>query len=63
MRPLADLLEMQFDLMWHLHMSLSDIEGTDTKELEWLHGRVVEQIKKENKVRREAMTGKKEIDG
>jgi len=54
---------MQFDLMWHLHMSLSDIEGTDTKELEWLHGRVVEQIKKENKVRREAMTGKKEIDG
>jgi len=41
--------------MWYLKMSLSDIENTDIKELEWLSGRMAEQIKKEN----EALTGKK----
>ena len=49
--------------MKHLGMTLSDIEETDIKELEWLHGRLVEQVRQENKARREAATGKKEIDG
>jgi len=37
-----------------MKMTLSDIENTDKKELEWLLGRMSEQIKKEN----DAIAGK-----
>ena len=40
--------------MWYLKMSIEDIENTDKKELEWLSGRMCEQIKKEN----DALQGK-----
>jgi hypothetical protein len=46
-RRLKDILEMQFNLMYHLHMSKSDIEDADVKELDWIYGRLVEQKKKE----------------
>ena len=46
-RHLKDILEMQFNLMYHLHMTKADIENCDLKELDWIYGRLIEQKKKE----------------
>lgn len=33
--------------MYYLHMQISDVDGTDIKELEWLYGRMFEEKKRE----------------
>lgn len=38
---------MTFDLMYHLGMSLSDIDNCDLFDLEWFHAKVAEEKKRE----------------
>jgi hypothetical protein len=40
-------MEIQFDLMYHLGMNLTEIENCDLKELDWFHSRLVKQKKDE----------------
>jgi len=46
-RPLKQLLERNCELMYHMHMPLRDIEMTDSTELNFIHGWLVNQKKKE----------------
>ena len=46
-RRLEDILEMQFDLMYYLYMSVSDFDESDMRDNEWLHSRLVKQKKDE----------------
>ncbi len=38
---------MQFDLMYYLHMSISDFDHNDAKDNDWLHGRLIEKKRQE----------------
>ena len=38
---------MQFDLMYYLHMNISDFDSNDAKDNGWLHSRLVKQKKDE----------------
>ena len=40
-RPLQDLLEMEFKLMYYLH--IQDFAERDVSEIEWLYGRLIKQ--------------------
>lgn len=53
-RPLSELLEMEFNLRYYLHVN--DFDGMDRAEINWFYGRLVEQKKKEA----EAREGKKD---
>jgi hypothetical protein len=44
---LKDILEMQFDLQYYLHMSIADFDNNDMKDNEWLHGRLCNQKQEE----------------
>ena len=47
-RTLQEILEMQFRLQYYLHMSISDFNNTDLRDLDWLHDRLLKQKKDEN---------------
>jgi len=38
---------MTFDLMYHLGMSLADIDNCDVFDLEWFHSKVAEEKRHE----------------
>jgi len=38
---------MQFDLMYYLHMNISDFDSNDIKDNHWLHSRLRKQKKDE----------------
>ena len=42
-RTLQDVLEIQFNLLYHLHMSISDFEANDIHDNEWLNSRIAKQ--------------------
>ena len=42
-RTLQDVLEIQFNLLYHLHLSISDFDTNDIKDNEWLNSRVIKQ--------------------
>lgn len=46
-RTLVDILEMQFNLMYYLHMPVSDFDENDMADNEWLHSRLIKQKKDE----------------
>ena len=46
-RPLEDILEMQFNLMYYLHMSVVDFDENDMRDNEWLHSRLIKQKRDE----------------
>ena len=48
-RDLNDVLELQFRLMYYLHMSITDFDNNDIKDNEWLHTRLIKQKEDENK--------------
>ena len=56
-RALSDILEMQFDLMYYLHMTIQDYDNNDAKDNTWLHSRLAQQkteeIKAANKHKKE----------
>jgi len=51
-RPLVDILEMQFDLMYYLHMSIADFDSNDMRDNEWLHSRLAKQKKDEEELKK-----------
>ena len=51
-RPLVDLLEMQFNLMYYLHMPISDFDNNDMRDNEWLYSRLVKQRKDEEETKK-----------
>jgi hypothetical protein len=48
-RPLKSILERQSELLYHMHMQVSDQMEMDVSELDWTHGWLVNQKKKEEK--------------
>ena len=50
-RNLNDILMMEFDLMYHMHMNITDFDNNDIKDNIWLHNRLCEQKREENKAR------------
>ena len=46
-----DMLEMQFDLQYYLHMSIDDFDNNDVGDNRWLHSRLVKQKQDENESR------------
>lgn len=51
-RSLVDILEMQFNLMYYLHMSTVDFDENDMRDNEWLHSRLVKQRKDEEELKK-----------
>ena len=45
--------------MYHLHMSKQDIENSFIRDVNWLHGRLNEQKKKEQEERDAKLTARK----
>jgi hypothetical protein len=39
-KTLQELLETQFNLLYHLHMSISDFDNNDAKDNDWLFSRL-----------------------
>jgi hypothetical protein len=54
-KHLEDILEMQFNLMYYLHISVTDFDNNDSRDNEWLYSRLVKQKKDEQ----DAMKGSK----
>ena len=52
---LSDFLRMQCELMYHLHMTLSDIEVCDVSELKWVYGWLIKQKQDEQKAIEESI--------
>ena len=48
----SDILEMQFDLQYHLHMSVEDYNNNDIRDNNWIHSRLVRQKQDENEQRK-----------
>lgn len=42
---------MQFDLMYYLHISITDFDRNDIKDNYWLHSKLCEQKRKELEAR------------
>ena len=51
-RILQDMLEVQFNLLYHLHMSIQDFDENDIKDNEWLYGRTLKQKEDEIEAKR-----------
>ena len=47
-----DILEMQFDLQYYLHMSISDFDNNDVGDNRWIHSKLYERKKEENELRK-----------
>lgn len=46
---LSDILEIQFKLLYHLHMSISDFNEMDLRDISWMYSRLSKQLEdKEN---------------
>ena len=56
-KNLKDILEIQFDLLYHLNMTIADYDENDIRDNSWIHSRLVLQKKNEAKARREALGG------
>jgi len=54
-RPLVDILEMQFNLMYHLHMGIADFDANDMRDNEWLHSRLLKQKQDEEEARKKGI--------
>ena len=52
-----DILEMQFDLQYHLHMSVTDYNDNDMKDNNWIHSRLCKQKQDENELRKKNQNG------
>jgi hypothetical protein len=52
-KGLSDILEMQFDLIYYLNMTILDYDNNDILDNSWLHSRLVKQKKDEIKARTE----------
>ena len=46
-KPLADILEVQFNLQYYLHMTVNDYDDNDVRDNDWLYSRLVQQKKDE----------------
>ena len=44
---LPEILEIQFNLLYYLHLSISDFDNTDLKDLDWMYNRLVKQKRDE----------------
>jgi hypothetical protein len=55
-KGLNDILEMQFDLLYYLNMTIQDYDNNDVRDNNWLHSRLILQ-KKEEKIAREKAAG------
>jgi len=53
-KSLNDILEMQFDLLYYLNMTIHDYDNNDVRDNNWIHSRLVLQKKEEQKARKEA---------
>jgi hypothetical protein len=42
-KKLQNIFEMQFSLMYHLHMSIRDFNENDTTENNWLFSRLIKE--------------------
>lgn len=51
-RTLVDILEMQFSLMYYLHISIADFDANDMRDNEWLHSRLIKQKLDEEEARK-----------
>ena len=56
-KNLKDILEIQFDLLYHLNMTIADYDENDIRDNSWIHSRLVLQKKNEAKARKEALGG------
>jgi len=54
-KSLNDILEMQFDLLYYLNMTIQDYDNNDARDNNWIHSRLVLQKKNENKARKETL--------
>ena len=51
-RTLVDILEMQFSLMYYLHITITDFDNNDMRDNEWLHSRLIKQKLDEDEARK-----------
>ena len=48
-KPLVNILEIEFQLLYHLGLTQADIDSMDLTERDWKYGRLIEQKQKEIK--------------
>jgi len=53
-KNLNDILEMQFDLLYYLNMTIQDYDNNDARDNDWIHNRLILQKREEIKANREA---------
>jgi hypothetical protein len=53
-KSLTDILEMQFDLLYYLNMTIQDYDNNDARDNDWIHSRLILQKREELKANREA---------
>ena len=51
-KPLQEILETQFNLQYHLKVSVQDFENMDLKEIEWIYGRLIKEKRDENEAKK-----------
>ena len=51
-KTLQELLETQFNLLYYLHMSISDFDNNDAKDNEYLFSRLCKQKNEEIETRK-----------
>jgi hypothetical protein len=54
-KSLSDILEMQFDLLYYLNMTIQDYDNNDVRDNNWIHSRLVLQKKEEMRAHKEAL--------
>ena len=51
-KPLQEILEMQFNLLYFLNMSVADFENMQLKEINFMYGLLRQQKEKETNARK-----------
>ena len=52
--PLQEILETQFNLLYHLKMSIHDFNTMDIRDIDWMYSRLIKQINDENEARKKS---------
>ena len=51
-KTLQELLEMQFNLLYYLHMSITDFDNNDAKDNDWILSKLISEKNKEIEARK-----------
>jgi hypothetical protein len=57
-KHLEDILEMQFNLMYYLNITIADFDNNDIRDNEWLYSRLAKQKKDEQEAMKDKKNGR-----